>query len=1098
MLRMPACPPRSLVPAISSLLLLLASALPSPALAHLSLIRQGADSRGSIEAGDEHGRAVAVGDFNRDGYDDVAMGAPGEDVNATTNAGSVVVCFGSFRGVTHVGAQLLTPTLIGQDEAPGARFGEALASGDFNNDLYDDLVIGAPEEDVSGQDEAGRFYVVYGGPSGLGSTSTAYSQTIAGGSIEAFDHFGASFAVGRFNGDAYDDLAVGAPGEDNSAGAVAVNFLGGAGGLTTASASFVKQTAYGGTNIAGDQFGFSLAAGHIMGTTHDDLAVGTPFRNPALAAAGVVYVVQGGTSGLSTTAALVRDANDTDSFQASGHYGYALSIGFFHGGSFKSLAVGEPGRTVNGSSSAGRVLVLKGALSGPEAIGARILNQNSGGSGTVQVGDRFGEALAAGDFWSGDGFDDLAVGSPKDGLGSAFQAGQVQVFPGSSTGPSGSGWSSYNQQTCNDRIEDEDHFGACIAYGRFDATDRGGFVAGAPGEGYEKVYGVSVPIGRDDSGIVHVLAPWRQTFGLTCQHSAVYDCFNNLVFSQEPFEPVKIASTTKIMTVLLACERIQQGFDPDTEYVVPDWVSTKIGGSQVPLVTDETLSLIDLMYLCLMLSGNDAAHAIGDVLHGPGDPAVTTTAFVAAMNARAAQLGMTRTHFNNPAGLDKGPMAALGDPYSTAEDMAKLSRAAMANPMFAEIAGTLTYTWNRDFSFLPIFQTTVTNFYENVLDGGVPFGNGIKGGCTKGAQLTGCFSSQPPVNAPPVITTTMTTPLTDGTCPTGNAAYVSDASKLVALGVASCNAPFVPLPALDFPFKLIAPYLSTQQGQKQAVIGEMISRETPVVDLFRQEGTGAATLNLEIGHLAEFVVEPGGTSTFGITPFTGHGPIVLTNQDSIPHIVEVTRSTNGVRTRYPVPAFGSITIPTFSGPPITGFTMAVDNPDLTPVELTVEIPYRYQVTSPGPSAAPFFTARPRRPDTLSDVLTLTGAGASLGAGSTMYAVAHAPSVTVDVPSPRLAPGAGSVSMRPAFPNPFRERTRIAFDLPTAAHAALTIFDVAGRTVRRAEAADLPAGPWGFDWDGRNDHGARVAAGVYFYRLTVAGEEGGKGQVVLTP
>jgi len=100
---LPACPHRSLLPAIS---LLLAVALPSPALAHLSLIRQGADSRGSIEAGDEHGRAVAVGDFNRDGFDDVAMGAPGEDVNATTNAGSVVVSFGSTYGVTHVGAQL--------------------------------------------------------------------------------------------------------------------------------------------------------------------------------------------------------------------------------------------------------------------------------------------------------------------------------------------------------------------------------------------------------------------------------------------------------------------------------------------------------------------------------------------------------------------------------------------------------------------------------------------------------------------------------------------------------------------------------------------------------------------------------------------------------------------------------------------------------------------------------------------------------------------------------------------------------------------------------------------------------------------------------
>ena len=78
----------TLSPCVAALILAFAfGGAPSVAHAHLSIIRQGAESRGSKETGDEHGRAVAVGDFDGDGFQDLAVGAPKEDVGTTVDAG---------------------------------------------------------------------------------------------------------------------------------------------------------------------------------------------------------------------------------------------------------------------------------------------------------------------------------------------------------------------------------------------------------------------------------------------------------------------------------------------------------------------------------------------------------------------------------------------------------------------------------------------------------------------------------------------------------------------------------------------------------------------------------------------------------------------------------------------------------------------------------------------------------------------------------------------------------------------------------------------------------------------------------------------------
>ena len=120
----------------------------------------------------------------------------------------------------------------------GDHFGEAVATGDFNNDGYADLAVGVHGDNV-GANEAGAVNVIYGTADGLDvPDNQLWSQSgDVGGVPENFDWFGYSVAVGDFNGDNFDDLAIGVPFEDVGAiaDAGAVNVLyGSAGGLQTA------------------------------------------------------------------------------------------------------------------------------------------------------------------------------------------------------------------------------------------------------------------------------------------------------------------------------------------------------------------------------------------------------------------------------------------------------------------------------------------------------------------------------------------------------------------------------------------------------------------------------------------------------------------------------------------------------------------------------------------------------------------------------------------------------------------------------------------------------------------------------------------------
>ena len=144
-----------------------------------------------------------------------------------------------------------------------------------------------------------------------------------------------------------------------------------------------------------------------------------------------------------------------------------------------------------------------------------------------------------------------------------------------------------------------------------------------------------------------------------------------VIFGQNENARLPMASTTKIMTALVALEALPL----DTSVKITA-ASVGVEGSSVYLVEGEVLTLEQLLYALLLESANDAASAIAVAVSG------SVEAFAERMNQKAAELGLTDTHFINPHGLD-----AEGH-YTTAYELALITRAALANETFRTICAT--------------------------------------------------------------------------------------------------------------------------------------------------------------------------------------------------------------------------------------------------------------------------------------------------------------------------------------------------------------------------------------------------------------------------
>jgi len=430
---------------------------------------------GEAETGDQLGRAIAAGDFNGDGFDDLAIGMSGREISSDEGAGAVLVLYGSAAGIAAANARIWDQDTSGIEDGAQANdaFGNALASGDFNGDGFDDLAVGVPGEDSDLGLDAGAVSVLYGTGAGLDAPGNQFFQQDTGGingTAEGGDSFGEALATGDFNNDGNDDLVIAVSNEDfngeEGAGIVHVLF-GTVGGLTAAGAQTWDEDQNNVPESAedDDNFGAALAAGDFDNDGFDDLAIGVAEESVGtIANAGGVLVLRGSAIGLTVNDVkfFTQDKGEVrDACQAGDHFGNALAAADFNGDGFADLAIGVPLESIDGISQCGAVNLLLGSANGLRDDGNQFWHQSAEGIiDKNEPKDRFGSTLAAGDF-DGDGRADLAVGVPHEDIG-APDAGAMNVLYGSANGVKNGPDQFWHQDVAGiaDTSNEDDGFGA--------------------------------------------------------------------------------------------------------------------------------------------------------------------------------------------------------------------------------------------------------------------------------------------------------------------------------------------------------------------------------------------------------------------------------------------------------------------------------------------------------------------------------------------------------------------------------------------------------------------------------------------------------------
>ena len=397
------------------------------------------------------GSAVqSAGDVNKDGWNDLVVGAPlYESGPLNVDEGRVKVFLGTPTGLAS------TPVFTFESDVAGALLGASVAgAGDVDNEGQSDLVIGAPGYS-NGEPNEGRVYLFLRGASAFPATpSSTFESNVPDAEL------GASVATaGDVNGDGYADMIVGAPGFSSDRGR-AYLFLGrGALGFPSAP----DWTFEGGHS--GERFGSVVAtAGDVNQDGYSDVLIGAPGYSGVNPQEGRVYLFLGTPSGFGLQLAPVTVL---DGGLPGGRFGTAAAIaGDFDRDGRADVLVGAPASV--GSPTSARVLAFRGSSSIPG------LETSPFATLTGAAADSFGAAVSGGDC-NGDGIPDVVVGLPT---WANSDEGRIEVYLGGSSAIAGVPGYTRNGAVDGRRL------GTVLAMeADYDGDGRADLAAGGPGDG---------------------------------------------------------------------------------------------------------------------------------------------------------------------------------------------------------------------------------------------------------------------------------------------------------------------------------------------------------------------------------------------------------------------------------------------------------------------------------------------------------------------------------------------------------------------------------------------------------------------------------------